>query len=204
MLVALSLPAAARIFVCVDEQGRRLTSDRPIPDCLNREQTELNPSGTVRRKIAPAMTDQERVEAQERERQALLERQRLIVERQREQALLVRYPDQAAHDRERALAIEQITEVIKVGTRRISELQEQRTALESELDGNRRDPQHTPTLIRRQIQDVQQSLDLQEQFVVEQLAEKRRINQRFDAELAKLRNYWIRKPVMATPEPRVK
>lgn len=204
MLLALGLPASAGIFSCVDEQGRRHSADRPIPDCLNREQSELNPSGTVRRKIAPAMTDQQRAEAQERERQALIERQQAVVERQREQALLLRYPDQAAHDRERALAIEQVSEVIKVSTRRIAELQEQRSALENELDNTRRDPQRTPALIRRQLDEIQQNLGLQEQFVGDQLAEKRRINQRFDAELAKLRAHWRGKPGNVSPEPRLK
>ena len=50
-LCALALPLlsaaqgsrpAAGIYSCVDAQGRRLTSDRPIPACVNREQRVLN------------------------------------------------------------------------------------------------------------------------------------------------------------------
>ena len=38
--------------------GRKLTSDRPIMECLDREQKVLNPSGTVKTKIGPSLTPQ--------------------------------------------------------------------------------------------------------------------------------------------------
>ena len=51
---------SAGIYTCVDAKGRKITSDRPIVDCIDREQVELNPSGTVRRKVGPSLTAQER------------------------------------------------------------------------------------------------------------------------------------------------
>ena len=48
------------IYTCVDRNGRRLTADRPIAECLDREQRELGPSGIVRRQIGPSLTEQER------------------------------------------------------------------------------------------------------------------------------------------------
>ena len=49
VLVGLSVPAGAQssIYTCIDAQGRRITSDRPIPQCLDREQRELSRSGIV-------------------------------------------------------------------------------------------------------------------------------------------------------------
>ena len=41
--------AQAGIYTCVDAKGRRLTSDRPIVECLDREQKELTPNGNVKR-----------------------------------------------------------------------------------------------------------------------------------------------------------
>ena len=63
MAVLLSLAASATaqtagIYTCVDAKGRKITSDRPIADCIDREQVELNPSGTVRRKVGPTLTAQ--------------------------------------------------------------------------------------------------------------------------------------------------
>ena len=55
LLAGASVAAVAQpaIYSCVDGKGRRITSDRPIPECLDREQKELNPSGTVRRSVGP-------------------------------------------------------------------------------------------------------------------------------------------------------
>jgi len=60
------------IYSCTDAKGRTITADRPIADCIDREQRELNPSGTTRRKIEPTYTAREQAEREERERQAQL------------------------------------------------------------------------------------------------------------------------------------
>ena len=52
--------AQAAIFTCVDAQGRRITSDRPIAACMDREQRELSSSGSVKRVIPPEPTAEER------------------------------------------------------------------------------------------------------------------------------------------------
>src|SRR3989344_1799514 len=60
---AQSQGATGGIYTCVDRNGRRLTADRPIPECLDREQRELSPSGITRRQIGPSLTDVERAAA---------------------------------------------------------------------------------------------------------------------------------------------
>ena len=64
----LASAAAQSIYSCTDARGNKLTSDRPIAECLDREQKELNPSGSVRRSVAPSLTavERERIEAQQR------------------------------------------------------------------------------------------------------------------------------------------
>ena len=44
---------AQGIYTCVDAKGRRLTSDRPIMECIDREQNELSAGGTVRAQDRP-------------------------------------------------------------------------------------------------------------------------------------------------------
>ena len=61
LVAAQAAPANTQsIYTCVDKQGRKLTSDRPIPECIDREQRELSPTGTVRRVIGPTLTEHER------------------------------------------------------------------------------------------------------------------------------------------------
>ena len=96
---------APEIYTCVDAKGRNLTSDRPIAECLDREQKMLNPSGTVKAKVGPNLTAQERSELEAKEKVELEERARLNEEKRRDRALLVRYPNKAVHDRDFSMAI---------------------------------------------------------------------------------------------------
>jgi hypothetical protein len=43
------------VYTCIDAKGRKLTADRPIPECTDREQKILNPSGTVKAKVGPSL-----------------------------------------------------------------------------------------------------------------------------------------------------
>jgi hypothetical protein len=62
------------IYSCTDAQGKRLTSDRPIPECVGREQRVLNSDGSVRRVLPPTLTAAERAEAEARDVEAAAER----------------------------------------------------------------------------------------------------------------------------------
>ena len=84
LLAALGSAACAQavvpgsgIYSCVDKNGRRLTSDRPIPECIDREQRELGPTGTVRRVIGPTLTEHEREALEVQRRKDLEERNRI-------------------------------------------------------------------------------------------------------------------------------
>ena len=61
-------------------KGRRLTSDRPILECIDREQKELTSSGTVKRTLKPSLTVEEQARAEEQERRQAEERLRMFLE----------------------------------------------------------------------------------------------------------------------------
>lgn len=182
--------AGAGIYSCVDSKGRTITADRPIADCNDREQRELNPSGTTRRKVEPTYTAREQAEREERERQAQLQASRQVEERRRERALLVRYPNAAAHDRERAEALVQIDAVINAAKKRLGELAEDRKRIDDELEFYKSDPSKAPGSVRRKADDNARSADVQNRFIAEQDEEKKRVNARFDEEQARLKPLW--------------
>jgi len=100
-------PATAQgIFVCQDASGRRITADRPIAECLDREQKELSAGGMVKRRIAPVLTAEEVALVEEKQRMVAEERTRAAQVQQRDRALLARYPDPASHERDRTRALE--------------------------------------------------------------------------------------------------
>jgi hypothetical protein len=199
LLVGVMGPAWAEgIYTCVDAKGHRLTSDRPIIECLDREQRELTPGGTVKRKIGPSLTAEERAAEEEKQRLAIEERNRVLDEKKRERALLVRYPDKTAHDKERKLALAQVDSAIESANQHTQELLKDRKRLDLELEFFKNDPAKVPAKLKRQIEQNANDIDAQKRFVVAQEEEKRRINLRFDEELVKLRQLWAQRALPLT------
>ena len=183
-------PVISGVYTCVDAKGRKLTADRPIPECTDREQKVLNPSGTVKLKVGPTLTAQEKAEQELKDRKAAEELSRLAEEKRRDRALLTRYPNKATHDKERAEALEQISVVIKAATTRLDELVKQRVSIEEEMEFYKKDPTKAPAYLKRQQEENAQSQAVQKRFIAEQESEIRRVNVRFDDELVRLKQLW--------------
>lgn len=185
-----SVPSLQGIYTCVDSTGRKITSDRPIAECMDRVQREINPSGTVRRVLPPQLTPPERAALEEKEKIAAEARAREAEEKRRDRALLLRYPTRDLHDKERAEALSQVGEVIKASNKRSQELAEQRKAINADLEFYKATPGRAPASLKRRLDENDSSVAMQKRFIVEQDAEKKRVNQRFDEELAKLKPLW--------------
>lgn len=185
-----NLANAGSIFTCTDSHGRRITSDRPIAECLDREQRELNASGSVKRVVPPAWTAQERAAIEEKQKAAEAQRAQKQDERRRERSLVVRYPNQPAHDKARADALAQSDAVLQTMLTRRTELDKQQTKLESEMEFYRRDPSKAPAWLQKRLVDNALQQNKLHADVEEHGKEKARINARFDEELALLRKLW--------------
>lgn len=183
-------PARPQIYTCVDAKGRNLTSDRPIAECVDREQKILNPSGTVKARVGPTLTAQERSELEAKEKAELEERARLNEEKRHDRALLVRYPNKAVHDKERTLALAQIEVVRQAAVNRVGQLQQQRADVLAEMEFYKKDPSKAPSWVRRQLDEANSSLAVQARFIADQNAELKRVNARFDEELTRLKPLW--------------
>ena len=185
-----SVAMGQSIYSCVDANGRKLTSDRPIPECIDRTQRELSPQGTTRRIVGPTLTEKERAVQEEKEKAIAEQRAFALEEKRRDRALLSRYPSRVVHDKERAQAIEQINEVIKASAKRSQELTEQRAAINVELEFYKKDPAKAPQGIKRRVEDNDNSAAVQKRFLTDQDLEKQRVNARFDEELVRLKQLW--------------
>lgn len=178
------------IYTCVDARGRTLTSDRPIPACLDREQKVLNSTGIVKRVVPPSYTAEERAVIEAKRRQERAEIARVQEEKRRDRALLLRYPNQAMHDKERQDALSQIDDVIKAVNKRGKTLEEQRREIDTELEFYQNDESKAPAWLKRRIEDNAEQMKIQQRFLIEQAQEKQRVTSRFDEELIKLRQLW--------------
>lgn len=193
LAAATSAPLWAQsIYTCVDRHGRRLTADRPIPECSDREQNELTSSGTVKNKLGPMLSDYERAAIEERKRKEAEERNKVVEQERRDRVLLARYPDKHAHDTERASAIVMVTDVQEIAEKRIADLKQERKTVNVELATYKSKPDTIPFRLRRRITEIGEDIKIQERFLYKQLQEKDRINQRFDEELGRLQGLWTK------------
>lgn len=187
---AQDVPNIQGVYTCVDAKGRKLTADRPIAECTDREQQILNPSGTVKSRLGPTLTAQERTVQEQKEKRELEERNRITEEKRRDRALLTRYPNKTVHDKERAEALSQIAAVIQAANIRLTELVRQKVGIDEELEFYKNDPNKAPSYVRRQLEENLQSQAVQKRFILEQENEIRRVNLRFDDEMVRLRQLW--------------
>ena len=186
----LASASAQSIFTCTDNRGKRVTSDRPIPECMDREQKELNPSGSVKRYMGPVLTPQEEAAKEQRERKEAEERARGNEEIRRNRALVARYQNKPAHDASRAEALTQVDAVIRVARNRLAELAQQRTLLDGELEFYKQNPSKAPAALQRRVAEHDENVVAQKRFIANQELEKQRINDRFDEELGRLKLLW--------------
>lgn len=195
--LAQGLANTGGIYACTDANGRRITADRPIASCVDREQRVLGNTGVELRRMGPTLTEQERVALEAKRRQEQAAQLRAREERLRERAVLARFPNQAVHDAARAEALAQVDDVISVAQKHQVELKERRRKLNTELEFYQNDPKKAPANLRRQLDDNTESQEEQARFLKQQNAEKLRINQRFDVELQQLRKLWGEQPPVA-------
>ena len=181
-------PAGPGIYTCVDAQGRRLTSDRPIADCIAREQRVLNKDGSVQRLVPPTLTAEERAEREAAERRAVLARAGQADAVRRDRNLMSRFPNEAAHRKSREAALDTVRLAIKATEQRVKELAAERKPLTEEAEFFKgRQP---PARLKQALDSNDAAVDAQRAAAANQEAELVRINRLHDVELERLRRLW--------------
>lgn len=175
------------IFVCVDAKGRRITSDRPIPECLDREQRELSASGVTKRIVPPSLTADERARDEALAQQEVAARNKEAEAKRRDRALLARYPSQRHHDAEREKQLSQVDGSIMLIEQRGEELRKQQQSTQDEMEFYKVDPAKAPAWLKHRAADNAEQQTNQKRLIADQMDEKKRINTRFDEELARLK-----------------
>ena len=188
----IALPQAAKpadgIYTCLDAKGRRLTADRPIPECALKEQHLLNRDGSVRAVVPPTMTTEERSLQEARERAAAEARAAQADAVRRDRNLVARFPDEAAHNRAREASADTVRLAMKATELRLRELQTERKPLREEAEFYQNRP--LPAKLKAALEANDTSMEAQRTASSNQQAELVRINRLYDAELDRLRRLW--------------
>ena len=179
----------ASVYSCVDASGRRLTADRPIAACADREQSVLMPGGSVRT-IGPSYSERERADQAVQQRREAEERYRANDGKRRERALTIRYPNKAAHDVERNDAVDVLKNQIKIVQERKVSLLEDRKKIDQDMEFYKKDPSKAPAPLQSRLQHNREDLKEVDEQVATINEDIKRTHQRFDEEAQTLKPYW--------------
>ena len=176
------------IYVCEPGDGRRLTSDRPLPECAGREQKLLNSDGSLRRKVPPTLSPDEANEEETRQRKVAAEVAAVLDIARRDKNLMRRYPNETSHQVARNEALDDMQKARGVSEERLTELAEERKPIlaETEFYKNRT----LPAKLKQELDANDAAEAAQRSLIDNQKSELIRINARYDAELARLRRLW--------------
>jgi hypothetical protein len=181
-------PRPGGIYTCIDDRGRRLTSDRPIADCATKEQQLLNRDGSLRTVIPPTLTADERAEKEARDRKLAEARVAQQDAVRRDRNLIARYPNEAAHRKAREAALDPLRLAIKATETRLRDLGAERKPLLNEAEFYQ--GKALPIKLKQQIDANDAAVEAQRAAAVNQAAELERVNALYDAELERLRKLW--------------
>lgn len=181
-------PPARGIYTCTTADGRKLTGDRPIPECTSREQRVLNPDGSQRTTLPPYLSPEERAAKEAADRRATADRIAQQDAIRRDRTLMLRYANEAAHQRARNAALDDANKAMRISERRIKDLTTERKPLLDEAEFYKGKP--LPGKLKQSLDANDASIEAQQVLIENQKAEQVRINARFDAELARLKKLW--------------
>ena len=186
--LAPAAPSTGTIFSCVDERGRRLTSDRPIAECTAREQRVLNSDGSLRRVLPPTLTADERAAVEAREREQAAERAARLEAVRRDRNLMQRYANEDSHNKAREAALDPLRKAIQSSEKRLAALAKERKPLDSETEFYL--GRQLPAKLKRQIDANEASSEAQRSLMANQQVELDRLNGLYEVELQRLKALW--------------
>lgn len=176
------------IYTCVDDRGRRITADRPIAECTDREQQVLNRDGSLRTMLPPTLTAEERAQSEARDRAAAEVRAARADAVRRDRNLMARYPTEAAHHRAREAALDTVRLAMKASEIRLRQLAAEASPLRDEAEFYQ--GRSLPASLKAAIEANEVGVEALRSASTNQAAELDRINRLYDAELDRLRRLW--------------
>lgn len=178
--------ACADIFRCTNAQGKVLTSDRPIPECIARGMKVYSNNGRLKNEILPPQTAEEKQKiAQEAERK----KQEQLAENERkreERYLLAHYSSEADVESARKRAVEVLNEKKRFATEQLDALSQLILGLQDELKKSKKTTQEFES-IRRRADDLSANVNSTRKAIVFYEEEIIRTNREYEDTLNRYR-----------------
>lgn len=178
---------AQSFYSCIDKYGRKLGSDRPIPECADTIQKEHNSAGVVIRQRDGAVVS---INANTSSDDSKANKNEVNLDERKEKALLARYRNQELHIQERQRVLAIVDANIARTQKQINDLLVVKVNLEKEVNKPADQQTQTVVAIKRKITDNEQTLKILKTMLTDANSERQRANQRFDEEQTILLKLW--------------
>ena len=167
-----------RMYKCTDARGHVYYTQVPPRECLGRETTELNKSGSVikRSERAPTSTEVQAREADKKKKAESDERAR--EERRKNTALLNTYSSEKDIEDQRARALKEAQDAIAASERAIVGAQKRQKELEAEKEFYTKKPM--PAKLKQEMSNVDIEIKNQNALLEAKKREISTINARYD------------------------
>ena len=181
-------PTPGKIYSCVDASGRRLSSDRPIPECLSQEQRLLGKDGSTRGALPPLVSREEAERLEQLQKQRAQEQSQQNDAARRDRALLLKYPDSNTHDIARIRALAPVQKLIDAARLRLGALEAESKSLTNERAAL--GFKAVPEELKQRTNMNDGALEAQRNILHNHEVERERVNQQFDTERSRLLLLW--------------
>jgi hypothetical protein len=187
--IAPSLEVHADIFRCVNAQGKLLSSDRPIPECVNRAVKVYKNNGNFKKEIPPPLTAEEKkrleVETEKKRAQQLADEET----KREERYLLAHYQDEGDIQTARKRAVDALGEKKRLANEQMQGLSLILSSLQMELNNsnNSNKSSKESDSMRNRANDLTASISNSRNAINFYDQEIGRTNQEFDQTLQRYR-----------------
>ncbi len=178
---------AQSFYSCIDKYGRKLGSDRPIPECVDTIQKEHNSAGVVIRQRDGALINSN---SETSSMASKANKNETSLDERKEKALLARYRNQDLHNQERQRVLAIVDTNIVRTQKQINDLLVVKVNLEKEVNKPADQQTQTVAAIKRKISNNEQTLLILKTMLNDSNLERQRANQRFDEEQTILLKLW--------------
>lgn len=180
----ISLPAAAKLFKWVDDNGVTHYGEVVPPEYANRNRSELDKSGHVV-KEEDVLTPEQRHAKEQADEKKREEDQVAAEQQRRDRTLINTFSNAKEIDLARNRSLQQINAHIDGVTSGIKSATADIARLQKEADGYARTNRQAPLSLKNDLDDAKKKLDRLNKEREQALAEKAEVNSRYDSDKAR-------------------
>ncbi len=175
----------SHIYSCKDDQGRTITSDRPISECTRRDIRVLRADGITKNVLPAPLTEDQRKQRDTEEEQRQIKLNAQKEQQTRDRALMAAYPNLEAIEVARQRRLREVQTEIQQARERILVKYPDLKSVQNEMEFFKGKP--VPSAVKSRLQVAATSILVEDEVIRNKTQEMAVINNKYDSDLQRLK-----------------